>query len=178
MIEVELNDIMGSDLTTVNAARVSFKKHSLSLSEQDKKLISYLGDHGHYSPFGHSFASFRISAPIFVARQLVKHEYLRMNEVSRRYVTTDLEFYHPEKWRKAAPSVKQGSSHGPVDEPLYPYEGTDTYQAYEKFIDYAIDFYNDLIDNGTCPEQARMVLPVSLMTEWWWSGSLDAFANM
>lgn len=121
-------DHMGSDLSVVNAARVSFGKKSSAvewgwldiedrsgelvaiLDERDTKLIKYLADHKHYSPFGHCFASFHIKAPIFVARQLVKHEYLRMNEISRRYVTSEPEFYVPDVWRKMAENVKQGSS--------------------------------------------------------------------
>ena len=115
-------DHMGSDLSTVNAARVSFGKKSKwvhcgqsdgrdrGLSVRDTKLISYLAKHKHLSPFGHAFASFHVKAPIFVARQLVKHKFLRFNEVSRRYVTSEPEFYMPDVWRKMAENVKQGSS--------------------------------------------------------------------
>jgi len=140
MIKATLIDSMGSDLSVVNAARVSFGKQSewvcsgckgtnwkadwdydkwcadcrlgddLCLSDKDAKLVQYLAKHKHYSPFGHCFASFHIKAPIFVARQLVKHEYLRMNEISRRYVTSEPEFYVPDVWRKMAENVKQGSS--------------------------------------------------------------------
>ena len=121
---VELLDWCGDDLSVVNAARVSFAKQSswsnvgeyehaggaLELPEKDAKLIKYLAKHKHKSPFNHCFMSFRVKAPIFVARQLVKHEYLPWNEVSRRYVTEEPEFYFPEVWRKAADNVKQGSS--------------------------------------------------------------------
>lgn len=117
MIKATLIDSMGNDITTVNAARVSFGKKSSwllgeegKLTDQDSKLIRYLASHKHFSPFGHCFATFHIKAPIFVARQLVKHEYLRMNEISRRYVTSEPEFYVPEVWRKMAENVKQGSS--------------------------------------------------------------------
>lgn len=114
-------DHMGSDLSVVNAARVSFGKESewdflgteiwdCTLKAKDAKLIKYLAEHKHFSPFGHAFASFHVKAPIFVARQLVKHKFLRINEVSRRYVTSEPEFYIPDTWRKMAENVKQGSS--------------------------------------------------------------------
>jgi thymidylate synthase ThyX len=119
-IKATLIDHMGSDLSTVNAARVSFGKTSEmeisdpfgppKLKDKDAKLIRYLAKHKHLSPFGHAFASFHVKAPIFVARQLVKHKFLRFNEVSRRYVTSEPEFYTPDSWRKMAENVKQGSS--------------------------------------------------------------------
>lgn len=177
-IKVELIDSMGTDLTVVNAARVSFDKQSEwenkedffaepLLKGKDKKLIQYLAKHVHLSPFGHCFASFRVTAPVFVARQLVKHKFLRINEVSRRYVDSEPEFYTPDVWRGKADDRKQGSS-GEVE-----------------FIDHYFDemfnsksYYEYLLDCGVCPEQARMVLPQSMMTSWYWSGSMDAFAAM
>ena len=168
-------DYMGSDLNVVNAARVSFKKKarwevgdndSYDLSEKDQKLIKYLAKEGHYSPFGHCFASFHISAPVFVRSQLVKHEYLRMNEVSRRYVDDEPEFYMPDVWRGRAKDKKQGS------------EGEVNYSLLGDFYETCTDVYTDMLDHGIAPEQARMVLPQSMYTEWIWSGSLDAFANM
>ena len=184
-IKVELKDHMGSDLTTVNAARVSFDKESewgfadwregkLYLKDSDEKLINYLAKHKHFTPFGHSFMSFRVTAPVFVRAQLVKHEYLRMNEISRRYVDSEPEFYFPSKWRKRAENVKQGSS----DEFFEGALEKQTNYSYEVFIADAINLYNEYIDDGMAPEQARMVLPQSMMTSWWWSGSLDAFAKM
>jgi thymidylate synthase (FAD) len=159
---------MGNDDTVVDAARVSFKKNHTEFSEQQNhKLIKYLADHGHYSPFGHCFASFHVKAPVFVRAQLVKHEYLRMNEVSRRYVDYTPEFYEPDVWRGRATDKKQGSS-GIVATP----------RGYDSFLDEAELFYQDLLTMGVAPEQARMVLPQSMYTEWYWSGSLDAFANM
>ena len=112
MIKAELIDYMGSDLTVVNAARVSFAKESNwneegELNVRDRRLISYLGAHNHISPFGHNFATFWCSAPIFVCRQLVKHKFLRWNEVSRRYVNDDPEFYHPPKLRSKSDDKKQ-----------------------------------------------------------------------
>jgi thymidylate synthase (FAD) len=182
---VELIDWCGDDLSVVNAARVSFSKQSswsnvgeyehtggdLELPEKDAKLINYLAKHKHKSPFNHCFMSFRIKAPIFVARQLVKHEYLPWNEVSRRYVTEEPEFYFPDGWRKAAENVKQGSGGLLVD------QGSQTEIA-KMTTQYALDAYYTLMKNGVCPEQARMVLPQNTMTEWIWSGTLFAFAKM
>ncbi len=159
---------MGDDNTVVDAARVSFKKgHKEFTEQQNHKLIKYLADHGHYSPFGHCFASFHVKAPIFVARQLQKHAYLRMNEVSRRYVDDTPEFYVPEVWRGRAKDKKQGSS-GEVN-----IDVTD-WQLYR----YQLETYRDMLTEGVAPEMARMVLPQSMYSEWYWSGSLDAFANM
>jgi len=165
----------GSDLTTANAARVSFGKTSEmeddlwgppKLKAKDDKLIRYLAKHKHISPFGHCFASFHVKAPIFVARQLVKHKFLRWNEISRRYTTENIEFYTPEVWRGKSADKKQGSE-GVVDVG----DWGDTNWA-------CLKAYNDLLEHGVAPEQARMVLPQSTMTEWYWSGSLDAFADM
>ena len=111
MIDVTLIDSMGSDLTVVNAARVSFNKKSdwdedNTLTVTDSILISYLARHKHMSPFGHCFATFHVKAPVFVARQLVKHKFLRWNEVSRRYVDHEPEFYEPTTWRKRSKDKK------------------------------------------------------------------------
>jgi thymidylate synthase (FAD) len=168
-ITVELIDNMGSDLTVVNAARVSFGNRSKSLEKRDHNLIRYLANHKHTSPFGHCFATFHVKAPIFVARQLVKHKFLRWNEISRRYVDNEPEFYLPEVWRGRSVDKKQGS-----DGVVYPFNGSEN-----EFVNYtAIRVYKELLEEGVAPEQARMVLPQSTMTEWWWSGSLDAFADM
>ena len=196
-IKATLVDHMGSDLSVVNAARVSFGKGSdwewaypvldsewddLSdsgwqptsptclewkrLSDKDTKLIKYLAKHKHMSPFGHAFASFHTKAPIFVARQLVKSKFLRWNEVSRRYVDDEPEFYTPDVWRGRSVDKKQGSK-GVVD-----------YGVPTDFYDRCLFEYTEMLDAGVAPEQARMVLPQSTMTEWYWSGSLDAFASM
>jgi thymidylate synthase (FAD) len=186
-IKATLMDHMGSDLTVVNAARVSFGKESHAvawadydyenkarcgdliaiLDPKDQKLIRYLAKHNHISPFGHAFASFHVKAPIFVARQLVKHSFLRWNEVSRRYVDDEPEFYEPDVWRGRSADKKQGSD-GVVE--------SNANMLY--YNDKALGLYNQLLDEGVAPEQARMVLPQSTMTEWWWSGSLDALARM
>ena len=172
---VELLDWCGDDLSVVNAARVSFAKQSswsdtdMELPEKDAKLIKYLAKHKHKSPFNHCFMSFRVKAPIFVARQLVKHEYLPWNEVSRRYVTEEPEFYIPEVFRAAADNVKQGSSDKAV-----PFLTNPVQRASAT----ALMVYDMLLEQGVCPEQARMVLPQNTMTEWIWSGTLFAFAKM
>ena len=166
MMTVTLIDHMGSDLSVVNAARVSFGKKKEKIDDRDINLISYLGKHNHISPFGHCFASFHIVAPLFVARQLVKHKFLRWNEISRRYVDGEPEFYTPDAWRGRSADKKQGSE-GVVDVGNW----GDVNWA-------CLKAYKDLLEAGVCPEQARMVLPQSMMTEWYWSGSLDAFASM
>lgn len=173
MIDVEYIDHVGSDLTVVNAARVSFHKESEVFEARDESLVQYLAKNKHFSPFNHCFATFRVKAPIFVARQLVKHEYMPWNEVSRRYVTEEPELFMPDRWREKAADKKQGSG-----------AALDSWQQFkinehvERFYEEAVDMYHRLLEQGVCPEQARMVLPQSLMTEWYWSGSLKAFAKM
>ena len=198
MIEVTYIDHMGSDLSVVNAARVSFGKKgewgfecdcvtdsscmeigcdcgaphtARQLFDRDTKLIKYLAKHGHYSPFGHAFASFHVKAPIFVARQLVKHKFLRWNEISRRYVDDEPEFYEPEYWRDKSEDKKQGSG-GKSQSQYFP-------NIYIKEVaEKALGDYKKMLGQGIAPEQARMILPQSTMTEWYWSGSLDAFMDM
>jgi thymidylate synthase (FAD) len=180
MIKATYVDHMGSDLSVVNAARVSFGKRSEwevdydqvpcgleMLSNRDAKLINYLAKHKHISPFGHAFASFHVKAPIFVARQLVKHKFLRWNEISRRYVDDEPEFYVPDVWRGRSADKKQGSD-GEVTVPV----------VARTLYGSQVEVYQSLLQCGVAPEQARMVLPQSTMTEWYWSGSLDAFAGM
>jgi len=179
MIEATLLDHMGSDLSVVNAARVSFKKkskwlvegESLVLSKGDQRLINYLAKNKHMSPFGHCFATFHVKAPIFVARQLVKHKFLRINEVSRRYVEDTPEMYEPDTWRARAENKKQGSD-GIVE-----YQDIATMNSRESFRK-GLEAYQNMLFIGVAPEQARMALPQSTMTEWYWSGSLDAFSDM
>jgi thymidylate synthase (FAD) len=181
-IKATYENHMGSDLSVVNAARVSFGKKSAwnwskelesgtgngnTLKAGDTKLINYLAKHGHISPFGHCFASFHVKAPIFVARQLVKHKFLRWNEISRRYVDDEPEFYTPDVWRGRSADKKQGS------------EGAVNPEYNPQYLDSKIKFaYLQALDMGVAPEQARMLLPQSTLTEWIWSGSLDAFADM
>jgi thymidylate synthase (FAD) len=222
-MEVTYIDHMGTDLTVVNAARVSFDKESEletycrecgsndlrvtntwaryvcnscdfedhgedtpeRLSDNDTRLIKYLAKHNHWTPFGHPQVTFRIKAPIFVARQLGKHQVgMVWNEVSRRYVDSEPEFYEPEVWRMRAENVKQGSSD----------EGLDISQLYGEFCNFeetrgvintpieghdeALATYKSLLSLGVCPEQARMVLPQSMYSEWYWTGSLAAWARV
>jgi thymidylate synthase (FAD) len=211
MIKATYIEHMGSDVSVVNSARVSFGKKSDSigsydihmgnwageipvLDNRDEKLIKYLAKHKHLSPFGHCFASFHVKAPVFVARQLVKHKFLRWNEISRRYVDDDPEFYTPSEWRGKSEDKKQGSSNEIVDKlywsdldtelsieghPVWHEEAECGVSEYTQYIyEDTLQLYNRMISNGICPEQARMVLPQSMMTEWYWSGSLDAFADM
>ncbi len=192
MIEVTYQDHMGDDLATVNAARVSFGKTSklvctnlvlglYDLAKGDRSLISFLAREKHFSPFGHSYAKFHVKAPIFVARQLVKHKFLRWNEISRRYVDDEPEFYEPDVWRGRSADKKQGSE-GVIDLntiPAYDYFPDGTMQdLLEENVFDIVAYYRAMIRHGVAPEQARMVLPQSTMTEWIWSGSLDAFADM
>ena len=183
MIKITYVDHMGSDLSVVNAARVSFGKiadwntpsqgKSSGLRSKDEKLIKYLANHKHMSPFGHAFASFHIKAPIFVARQLVKHKFLRWNEISRRYVKTDPEFYYPAHYRKTADDKKQGSGDRIEDA-----ASNIAIQNVTRHVAQSLIQYQNLLSSGVCEEQARIVLPQNTMTEWYWSGSLDAFADM
>lgn len=177
-MKATLLNYMGNDNTVVDAARVSFKKGHKEFTEaQNHKLIKYLADHGHYSPFGHCFASFHVKAPIFVARQLLKHEYLRCNEVSRRYVDDTPEFYMPEVWRGRAKDKKQGSSDKVII--VQDYLGDEVFHdPVDWSIRTSLDTYERLLEEGVAPEMARIVLPLNMYTEWYWSGSLDAFANM
>jgi thymidylate synthase (FAD) len=171
MISATLLAHMGNDLDVVNAAKVSFAKESKEFDDNSVRLIKYLAKHRHMSPFGHCFARFHVKAPIFVARQLVKHKFLRWNEVSRRYVDDEPEFYKPDVWRGRSADKKQGSD-GVVK--LYGVAE----QIVDDYVAEALTAYQVLLEAGVAPEQARMVLPQSTMTEWWWSGSLDAFADM
>ena len=180
MIEATYIDHMGNDLTIVNSARVSFGKKSdwiqrvysgepQLLHNKDIKLIHYLAKHNHKSPFNHVFTTFHVKAPIFVARQLVKHEYMPWNEISRRYVDSDPKLYYPDEWRGRSSDKKQGSE-GVVK--------VDGRVALGSVMNNCLELYYDLLKLGVAPEQARMVLPQSTMTEWYWSGSLYAFAKM
>jgi thymidylate synthase (FAD) len=166
---------MGNDLTVVNAARVSFHKESAEFSGKDEKLISYLAKHNHWTPFAHPQITLRIKAPISIRTQLFKHKQgFVENEVSRRYVVEEPEVYLP-RWRTApTDGAKQGSS-GQM-------EINDDYntcnRAYMLVIEEAMHTYNMLLERGVAPEQARFVLPQGTYTEWWWTGSLAAYARV
>jgi thymidylate synthase (FAD) len=203
----ELIDHMGTDLTVVNAARVSFDKESewerqhfdyiskeedvdlRELKNDDVKLINYLANHGHWTPFSHCTITLRETVPIFVARQRFKHMVgFAYNEVSRRYVDDAPEFYTPEVWRSKPVNAKQGSGteviewlyheeHEVWDEPQSPFISTSIKEEYAHFIEYAEYLYKLMIDNGVAPEQARMILPQSMYTSYYTTGSLAAWAR-
>ena len=166
---------MGDDLTVANAARVSFNKESEEFGVRDEKLIQYLAKHNHWTPFAHPQITLRIKAPISIRTQLFKHKQgFVENEVSRRYVTDAPEIYKP-LWRtKPTQNAKQGSE-GFVED-VSKWETLD--QAYYESIHKAINCYNLLIDQGIAPEQARFVLPQGTYTEWYWTGSLAAYARV
>lgn len=196
-MNVDYIDHMGSDLTVVNAARVSFNKESAyeiegdihgdwnyALVEGDKKLLRYLATHAHWTPFSHPQITLRVKAPIFVARQLFKHKVgFTENEVSRRYVDDSPEFFSPKEWRgRPTNGAKQGSSEDVIETIIY--QGT--IGRWETEIDdivsnhneASLNLYTSLIEGGVAPEQARMVLPQSMYTEWYWTASLAAYARM
>ena len=179
---VELIDHMGSDLTVVNAARVSFGKRKKAFTISDVGLVQYLAKHNHWSPFGHASLQFHIKAPVFVARQLVKHQVgLVWNEISRRYVDSDPEFYQVDSWRGRAENKKQGSDETKTIDDVYPPESDwkfPTSSLKKEVETLALKYYNTMLESGIAPEQARMILPQSMMTEWYWSGTLYAFARV
>lgn len=172
-MKVELIEHMGSDLTVVNAARVSFAKEHKEFMNTDFKLIKYLAKHKHWSPFAHCFVQFRIKAPIFVARQLGKHQVgLCWNEISRRYVNYTPEFWEAEKgWREATADKKQGSGR------LSPFQ-RDMDRMMDIVHHTCLRNYQQALDMDICEEQARAFLPQSMLTEWIWSGSLFAFSRV
>jgi len=183
-MEAELIDFSGTDLTVVNSARVSFDKESdwnkdipatgiKELKESDVKLINYLAIHNHFTPFTHPTITLRENVPLFVARQRFKHMVgFSYNEVSRRYVDSPPEFYEPKEWRRRASNAKQGSSNEIVDISKGAYMN-----EYQKALKSCEWTYNHLLRLGVCPEQARMVLPQSMYTSYYVTGSLYAFAR-
>lgn len=204
MIKAEYIDHLGSDLTVVNAARVSFDKESEleynlasddagGLKGGDKRLISYLARHNHFTPFTHAMITLRETVPIFLARQRFKHYIgFTYSEVSRRYVDTPPEFYVPDEWRERAVDKKQGSGGKHEGYVLYEYQkdddktipykyqcGVDTPmgEAYSRLVDHAETLYDAAIYAGIAPEMARMLLPQATMTSYYVTGSLAAFAR-
>ena len=176
-MNVTLIDSMGSDLSVANAARVSFAKKNEEFKEPgDRKLINYLAKHGHWTPFGHCMLSYHIKAPIFVARQLVKHQVgLVWNEVSRRYVEDEPEYWSPDEWRSKPVDKKQGSGDEKI---VWLNRKVRVGAAVSKACDLAVETYQKMLDVGIAPEQARMVLPQNTYTEWYWTGSLYGFARV
>ena len=176
-MEVKYVDHMGSDERVVDAARVSFAKVAANYSnEQNAKLIQYLAAHNHWSPMAHPQITLHVKAPVFVARQLVKHQVGGVwNEVSRRYVDSEPEFWFPEVWRgRPEGSIKQGST-GVLDS-KQPDMDIDIYT--HDIVRKTVQLYSDLLTTGVAPEQARMILPQNMMTEWYWTGSLMFFCRV
>lgn len=168
----------------MNAARVSFHKHKEKFEDSDEKLLMYLATHNHWTPFSHPQITVRVKVPIFVARQLFKHKIgMTENEISRRYVDDDPEFYLPSTWRgRPTGGAKQGSSNESIGSMLFhgtveSWEG-ETEGFYYSHIEANRALYNSMIKAGIAPEMARMVLPQSMYTEWYWTGSLSAFARI
>jgi len=177
-MKVEFISSMGTDRTVVDSARVSFNLDSMddnghqSLSEKDSKLITYLAKHNHFTPFTHCVITFRETVPIFVARQRFKHTIgFTYNEISRRYVDVTPEFYYPGKWRKRAENVKQGSSKETIKDHYI------VKKLYDNFMKEAESVYKILLNFDVAPEQARMILPQSMYTSYYVTGSLYAYAR-
>ena len=170
---VELLESMGSDLTVVNAARVSFAKESTEITQADVKLIHYLAKHNHITPFFHPQVRFRIKMPIFVAREWFRHTIgFARNEVSRRYVDFKAETYNPQHLRARDPKLKQGSKIEDCD------ENELAADIMERSNSMAIDTYEKLLQLNVAPEVARMALPQSMYTEFIETGSLYAYARL
>ena len=175
MSRVVLIDYMGDDLRVANVARVSFNKWKEELDEKDVKLINYLANHKHNSPFRHTAITLRCEAPIWLARQLGKHQVgMSWNEISRRYVDNGFKFDYPFKFRYRPDSnIKQGSGQE-LDEDL----NRKILEAYDFSVQAAKKCYDYMLENNVSPEMARMVLPQSTMTTWIWTGSLEAFFHV
>jgi thymidylate synthase (FAD) len=174
MIKVSYINHMGNDLTVVNAARVSFNASSDSLTEKDEKLIKYLADHEHMSPFEHSQMTFLIECPLYIRSQIHRHRTFSYNEVSRRYSEEDLQFYVPSvnDLRKQSKSNRQASE-GLISET----EALDLLAKIQTGHEALLALYHDLRDSGVCREQARGVLPQNLMTKFYMTGNLRNIAH-
>lgn len=177
-ISVEYKDHMGSDKSVVNAARVSFDQDGGSgyfsdITEKDEKLIRFLARENHWSPFAHTSVTLKCRVPIFIARQLAKHQVGgSWNEVSRRYISSEPEFWFPDIYRAKADNVKQGSSADPVQHNMVANDIT------RRSVQKSLETYNELLKMGVAPEQARMTLPLNTMTGWYWTGSIMFFARV
>lgn len=171
-MKAEYVDHMGSDVTVVNSARVSFNKHVDTVADKDARLIRYLSSHSHWTPFSHCQITLRETVPIFTARQRFKHMVgFAYNEVSRRYVTDEPEFYRPEHWHKPAADRKQGTTNEVVEKDAW------ITQWHEDIIKHSTELYETFLKLGVAPEEARMVLPQSMYTSYYVTGSLAAWAR-
>ena len=183
-LKVTYKDHFGSDNSVVDAARVSFSKEASGYTpEKNNKLIKYLAKHQHKSPFFHTAVTLHLKMPIFVARQIMKHTTgIEYNEVSRRYVDSEPEFYVPDVWRKKADNVKQGSSEEAVTKINVADYGENYWSdpgfTYSAYLESVGMLYDSMIRSGVAPEQARMVLPQSMYTEVIATGNLYAWANL
>lgn len=163
---VEYDQHMGSDVTIVNAARVSFGKKKDMLDEKDQKLIKYLIHHKHTSTLEHNVVTFRIKVPLFVARQHMRHRTWSYNEISRRYTNIDIQFFEQEKYRTQHKSNRQASNWDNLDDPKIEFDGTTVSQAIKEHHRKSFEFFERLIDVGVCREQARGILPQNMYTEY------------
>ena len=200
-MEVNYIQHWGDDLIVVNAARVSFDKKSEwdlqlvpkmsgmvveeHLNPKDEKLIHYLAKHKHTSCFEHMGATLKLKVPIFIARQIQRHRTFSYNEISRRYVDSPPEFFWPDKWRGRAADKKQGSSDEVITE-LKPWPNRDDpfasrpipmENAQQIVLNNALHMYNHMLASGVAPEQARMILPQNMYTEFYMTGNLRAFSH-
>lgn len=166
---IELVRVSGSDVDVVNAARVSYGKFVTQLDERDKKLIKFLVEHKHTSPFEHNQLSYRIKAPIFVVRQWMRHRMNSYNEISYRYVKAPLEFYTPPHWRNQDPKNRQGS--------IGSFDNTVLLQEYTKAIESSVKAYELLLENGVCRELARGLLPLCTYTEFIFTCNLHSLTH-
>ena len=175
---VEYVEHMGSDLTIVNSARVSFGKHKDELDEKDKKLIKYLVQHRHTSTFEHNVVTFRFVVPLFIRSQHHRHRTWSYNEISRRYTDFDLKFYEPESFRTQHKSNRQASNADSIDPVIYPdlsdkEFGITASEVLKTHHIKSLELYNMLVSSGVCREQARGVLPQNLYTEYYGTVNLS-----
>lgn len=166
-IKIDYIDHMGSDISVVNSARVSFGKETKAIDEKDIKLINYLAKHKHLTPFEHCSLSVKVTCPLFIRSQIHRHRTFSYNEISRRYTSENIEFYEPEVYRKQHDKSKQCSA-GDFDEATNANIQLLVRQIHEQ----SLDAYNKLLDLGVAREMARGILPQNLMTEFWMTGNL------
>lgn len=193
-MKVDFIEKWGTDKTVARAARVSFNSDDLStdeLSAKDERLIHYLAKNKHTSCFEHMGATLKLKVPIFIARQIQRHRAFAYNEISRRYVDSEPEFFWPDKWRARAENAKQGSSDEALDLKLVPGYPNDYIIGYlpeqhlgwspnisvKGFENIVVGLYNQMLEQGFAPEQARMILPQNLYTEMYMSGNLRSWSH-
>lgn len=171
-IQVTYVDHMGSDLSVVNAARVSFGKSKQQLDEKDIKLINYLSEHQHFTPFEHCVVSIKIKCPLYIRSQIMRHRTASFNEISRRYTSENIEFYEPYEFRKQHNKSKQCSD-GPIDPSLE----THAHFHFKTSIQESLRHYEELLKLGVSREMARGVLPQAMMTEFIMTANLRNFVH-